>query len=286
MIIWLASYPKSGNTWLRFFIISLLMGKKVDLNLNHLKAIISYPDKSQFKGLLKDVLDINEVSENWIASQKRINSDKNFKFFKTHNMFIKYKDFIFTDIKNTLGTIHIVRDPRNVITSIKNHYSFSNYDDAKKFLFLENQILTPSKKEREKYLGKDKHPLPTIIGSWRTHYLSWRNMKKNNLLVKYENLISHPKEEFTKISSFLTQILKIKFNEEQIDQAIHLSSFSNLQGMEKKYGFTESSTRANGQKNKFFYLGPENDWQKILDKKYSDEISEKFGKEMKDLGYL
>ena len=39
MIIWLASYPKSGNTWLRFYIISLLMGKKTDLNLNHLRAI-------------------------------------------------------------------------------------------------------------------------------------------------------------------------------------------------------------------------------------------------------
>ena len=34
MIIWLASYPKSGNTWLRFFIISLLMGEKTDLNLS------------------------------------------------------------------------------------------------------------------------------------------------------------------------------------------------------------------------------------------------------------
>ena len=91
MIIWLASYPKSGNTWLRFYIISLLMGKKVDLNLNHLKAIISYPDKTHFKGLLKDVLNIDEIAQNWIVSQNRINSDKTFKFFKTHNMFIKYK---------------------------------------------------------------------------------------------------------------------------------------------------------------------------------------------------
>ena len=105
MIIWLASYPKSGNTWLRFYIISLLMGKKVDLNLNHLKAIISYPDKTHFKGLLKDVLNIDEIAQNWIISQNRINSDKTFKFFKTHNMFIKYKNYPFTDIKNTLATL-------------------------------------------------------------------------------------------------------------------------------------------------------------------------------------
>tara|TARA_Y100001970_G_scaffold113754_2_gene141854 strand:- start:7550 stop:8410 length:861 start_codon:yes stop_codon:yes gene_type:complete len=286
MIIWLASYPKSGNTWVRFFIISLLMGKKVDLNLNHLKAISSFPDKIHFKGLLKDVLDIDEIAKNWISSQKRINSDKNFKFFKTHNMFIKYKDSIFTDIQNTLGTIHIVRDPRNVITSIKNHYSFSNYQDAKGFLFRDNQILTPSEKEKEMYLNKDRHPLPTIIGSWKTHYLSWRNMKKNNLLIKYEDLIKKPKEEFTKISNFLTEILKVKFNEDQIDTAIHLSSFNNLQGMEKKHGFTESTTNTEGKKNKFFYLGPENNWHKILDRNYSDEISKRYEKEMTELGYL
>ena len=42
MIIWLASYPKSGNTWIRYFIISLLVGNKDNMNLNHLKAIATF----------------------------------------------------------------------------------------------------------------------------------------------------------------------------------------------------------------------------------------------------
>ncbi len=286
MIIWLASYPKSGNTWLRFFIISLLMGKKVDLNLNHLKAIISYPDKTHFKGLLNDVLDIDEIAKNWINSQNRINSDKTFKFFKTHNMFIKYKDYPFTDINNTLATVHIVRDPRNVITSLKNHYSLSNYQDAKKFLFYDNQILTPSEREREKYLDKEKHPLPQIIGSWRAHYTSWKNMKKNYLLVKYEDLIKNPLNEFTRITNFISKMLKIKFSNHQIKNAVNLSSFNNLQRMENKYGFTESSTNSEGKKNKFFYLGPNNDWNKILEKELIEEINKKYATEMLELGYL
>ena len=91
MIIWLASYPKSGNTWLRFFIISLLMGKKTNLNLNHLKAIISYPDKSQFKGLISDFLDLEQVAKNWITSQDKINHDNSLRLFKTHNIFGKFK---------------------------------------------------------------------------------------------------------------------------------------------------------------------------------------------------
>ena len=60
MIIWLASYPKSGNTWLRFFIISLLMGDKTKLNLNHLKAIIDFPNKTQFEGLISEFLNLSE----------------------------------------------------------------------------------------------------------------------------------------------------------------------------------------------------------------------------------
>tara|TARA_A100001011_G_scaffold98541_1_gene103733 strand:- start:561 stop:923 length:363 start_codon:yes stop_codon:yes gene_type:complete len=112
MIIWLASYPKSGNTWLRFFIITLLMGNKKKINLNHLKAIIDFPNLAQFEGLVSNFFDISKVSKKWIAAQEKINSDNNLRFLKTHNMHGKLNGYSFTNLKNTLGTIHIVRDPR------------------------------------------------------------------------------------------------------------------------------------------------------------------------------
>ena len=64
MIIWLASYPKSGNTWLRFYIISLLMGKQTNLNLNHLRAIMNYPHSTQFEDLVSDLYKINSLELN------------------------------------------------------------------------------------------------------------------------------------------------------------------------------------------------------------------------------
>ncbi len=286
MIIWLASYPKSGNTWLRFFIISLLMGKKTNLNLNHLRAILSYPDKSQFKGLLSDFLDLDQVAKNWVVSQNRINQDNSLRLFKTHNIFGKFKNHPFTNGNNTLATIHIVRDPRNVITSLKNHFDIPNYTEAKEFLFKEGQILTLSEKEKEKFLIKEKHPLPQIIGSWRTHYISWKQMKKNYLLVKYENLVKNPQNEFAKIANFLGGFFKHNFNSEIVNNAIKLSSFDKLSKMEKKHGFTESAVNKDGEKQKFFYLGPKNDWKKILDKKIVNEINKEFKEEMKQLGYL
>ena len=151
MIIWLASYPKSGNTWLRFFIVSLLADNKAKINLNHLKAIAPFPRKSQFEGLITNFNNLKEVAKNWQLSQKKINANKNIKFLKTHNMLCRFGKNYFTDQNNTLGTIYIVRDPRNVITSLKNHYNQSNYNESKKFLFDEKQIITLSEIQEKKY---------------------------------------------------------------------------------------------------------------------------------------
>ena len=286
MIIWLASYPKSGNTWLRFYIISLLMGKKTDLNLNHLKAIMNYPHSTHFNGLVSNLFDLNEISKNWITSQKKLNSDNKLRFFKTHNMLGKYNGYPFTDAQNTLGTIYIVRDPRNVITSVKNHYSLSNYDEALKFVFKDDQILTLSDRQKALYLKSKIFPLTQFVGSWKTHYLSWKNMKKNYILVRYEDLYENSKNEFTKVADFIGGLLKVKFTQAQIENAINLSSFERLENMEKENGFTESTINNDGNRNKFFFLGPKNDWRKILDKSISSDIEKKFEKEMKELKYI
>ena len=260
MIIWLASYPKSGNTWLRFFIISLLMGSKSKINLNHLRAILTFPHNYQFEGLVSNLLDLEEIAKNWISSQKIINQDNKIKFFKTHNALGKYKGYPFTNSENTLGTIHVIRDPRNIITSLKNHYSFSEYDEAKRFLFNDNQAITYSEKQINEYRKKNiKYSLPQFLGSWKTHYLSWKNMKKNYILVKYEDLKDNPSVEFNKIANFITNLTGIKFADEQIKLAINLSSFEKLEELEKKHGFVESTTNKEGKKNKFFFLGPRND---------------------------
>ena len=111
-------------------------------------------------------------------------------------------------------------------------------------------------------------------------------MKKNYLLVRYEDLVESPKNEFTKIADFVGNLLKLKFTEDQIDNAISLSSFDKLEKMEKDNGFTESTIDKDGNRNKFFFLGPKNDWRKILDKSISSEIEKIFEKEMKELKYI
>jgi hypothetical protein len=282
MIIWLTSYPKSGNTWVRFFILSLLLGNKREINLDHLKNIEQFPSKSQFVGLELDLKNLREVAKNWITVQKKINSNKKVRFYKTHNTLCQIDKNSFTDHKNTLGAIYIVRDPRNVITSVKNHFNHNSYEEAKNFIFDEKRVVLLSRPTNKK-----DYSLPQIIGSWQTHYKTWKIMNKNFLLIKYENLINTPNSEFKKIANYLERLFKTKFTNEQIRRAINLSSFDRLQKMEEKNGFIESvENKQTGEKNKFFFLGPKNDWKKILDKEIADEISSRFEPEMKELRYL
>ena len=283
MIIWLASYPKSGNTWLRFIILSLLFGNKTEINLDHLKSIEQFPSKSQFTGLELDITNLREVAKNWITVQKKINLSKKVRFYKTHNTLCQIDKNRFTDQQNTLGAIYIVRDPRNVITSVKNHFNHNSYEETKNFIFDEKRVVLLSRPK----INRGDYSLPQIIGSWQTHYKTWKIMNKNFLLIKYENLINTPNSEFKKIANYLERLFKTKFTNEQIERAINSSSFDKLQKMEEKKGFIESvENKQTGEKNKFFYLGPKNDWTKILDKEIADEISSRFEPEMKELGYL
>ena len=126
----------------------------------------------------------------------------------------------------------------------------------------------------------------TLIGSWKTNYNSWKNIGKNFLLVKYEDLILNPNTEFKKIANYITNTINIKFSEEQIKKGIEDSSFKNLRKLEDKNGFIESIEGLNNKKKKFFNLGPNNNWKKSLNKKYVVEIENSFRDEMKELGYI
>lgn len=284
MIIWLTSYPKSGNTWVRSFLVSLLYNKKNETNLEGLNNIPQYPLRSHFNNLLDNIDDINEVSSKWIISQKRINSDKKNKFFKTHHALCKIGKFSFTNYETSLGAIHIVRDPRNIINSILYHYSKKSFLEAKEFMLDETRALGKKFDPNSPSVNQDMF---TVLTSWKTHYLSWKNFKKNYLLIKYENLVSEPDKEFRKITKYLNDVMHIKIEEDKIDHAIKSNSFENLKKIENRDGFKEAiKDKVSGEVKRFFNLGPNNKWEKILDSEIKDEIEKKFNVEMKELGYL
>jgi len=276
MIIWLASYPKSGNTWVRLFLDCLLSPDK-EFNINN-NIIGQFPLRNHFLNLTDNINNQDEFAKNCIKAQQNLNSDNKLKIFKTHNAFWNWGggQYTFTDEKNTLGAIYIVRDPRNIITSVLNYFHKKNYYEALEFM-KENKVLGGNEAD----IG-----LPTIIGSWSNHYKSWKKFKKNFLIIRYENLLKHPFEEFTKITNYLENVSNLKFKNNNILKAIKECSFDNMSNQEDKFGFNDNSIKNKKLNKKFFNLGPKNNWQNILDKKILIEIERIFEAEMKELGYL
>ena len=283
MIIWLASYPKSGNTWVRSFISSLLYTNDGKVSFSKLNKIAQFPARSQFLNFIDDLQNVKEVYKNWSSVQNYLNLDNQIKFLKTHHINCKIENYEFTDQTNTLGVIYIVRDPRNVACSVKNHFSLNNYEEVKNFLFRENNWLGIVK-DKDQAIMDNK--IPTLISSWKTNYLSWKNKTKNYLLIKYENLLNDPNSEFFKISKYLENHLKINISKEKVNKAIESCSFKNLQKLEIEGKFQESTVDKDNNNVKFFHLGPENDWRKKLDKEISKAIEEQFQEEMKELKYI
>tara|TARA_B100000214_G_scaffold234923_1_gene171698 strand:- start:863 stop:1699 length:837 start_codon:yes stop_codon:yes gene_type:complete len=278
MIIWIASYPKSGNTWLRSIITSLLYTTDGIFDFKLIKKIKQFPTRNQFQDFTKNFNDINEISKFWLLAQDKINLTEEIKFFKTHNLNCAVNKNSFTNKSHTLGTIYVVRDPRNLVNSIKNHYNKGNDEEAKNFL-ISKKILSRVPKDNEADIA-------TLLGSWSDHYNFWTKRNSNLLLIKYEDLILDTKKELERIIIYLKKFMTVEINPEKIKNILNTTSFDHLKDLENKGLFNENVYDSKKNKIRFFNKGPSNDWTKVLDKKIQDDIEKIFYKEMKELGYI
>ena len=275
MIIWLASYPKSGNTWLRSLISNYYFSETGDFNFELLDKIDSFPGNKYFRKYLDKFNKPHDTSKYWIEEQEKINQSKGLKFFKTHNALCKIDGNQFTNKENTLGVIYIIRDPRNVISSLSNHYQIS-VDEAFQFMTDEKRGIVS--KEKDRFLGFQ------ALFSWKLNQKSWVDNKLYPVLtVRYEDLQIDALNTFKLVINFINKLSNSdeKFNKEKALKCISNCNFNNLKKLEDEKGFSEAITKkGSDEKIKFFNLGKDNDYRKLLNENLINKMNNLFQEEL------
>ena len=277
-IIFISSYPKSGNTWIRILVSALLNKKNGLFEFNDLRKILLFSSLKYFSSF-KNIsyqkngnLDFNFVSNNWINAQKKINRESNeICFFKTHSTRGIINGHFFTDKAVCLGFIYIVRDPRDLVISLAHHQGIS-IDKAIKIMLFKNDFVTSPDKVNEP------------VCTWKNHLDSWNTFKSvSRLIIKYEDLLNDTNKELNQIINFLTSItgLKIINKDNLINNVLNSTKFHRLQKIENEKGFEEASKFSN-----FFREGKQKQWKKILNFKQIDLIEKELYEPMSQLGYL
>ena len=282
MIFWIASYPKSGNTWLRALISSYFYSQDGLYNETNIKKIDQFPQKNYFTSFDYNKNLVTDTSRFWIKAQEKINSDKKLKFFKTHNAFGALNNNSFTNKNNSIGCLYVIRDPRNIFTSLKNHYEL-NDDQAINWMMNEKQYIFDN-------FDEDFYSNFQFISSWQTNYKSWWVQKQIPIkIIKYEDLLTKTYIVFKDVIEFINKTIKSsdKVNIKKLKNSVQSTTFDKLKNIEKEKGFSEAVTSKNSKdKIPFFFLGPKNNWNKILSEDLKIRLHSNFEKNLKELSYI
>ncbi len=278
MIIWIASYPKSGNTYIRSLLSAYYFSKDGNFNFDLLKNIKQFPNTEFFDS---NINSLDDASNNWLYAQKKIKEQSKIKFLKTHSCLGAYKGKPFTTVDYSLGGIYVVRDPRNVISSVMNHFSL-NADEAYNFM-------TDIHRGTRSNIEND-YSAYSYLSTWANHYKSWANSKNfRKIIIKYEELETNKYETFRDIIVFTNTLLNNSdgVNKIKLEKAIETTNFNVLKNKEKNEGFDEALYSEDKKEKKvFFNMGFNNRWKKILREDIRKKLEDVFKNEMKDIGYI
>lgn len=272
-IIWLASYPKSGNTWLRAFLANLFRNPDRPLPINDLpnhilgdNLLLHYEQYTGRKGEELTAEEINRLRpqvHEWFAYSRPEDV-----FVKTHNAVLKAQGIPLITPEVTAGAIYVVRNPLDVAVSFAHHYQVS-YDRAVESLCDVNYYLPAANGQVMQYLS-----------SWSRHVQSWTEAPGLTVhQMRYEDMQTKAFKTF----EGLVRFLGLPPDPVRLRKAIKFSSFSELSGQEKTVKFVES--RPDGT-SPFFRQGRAGIWRKVLTDQHVGTLVEAHRNVMIKLGYL
>ncbi|MBV6634039.1 MAG: sulfotransferase domain-containing protein [Alphaproteobacteria bacterium] len=271
-ILWLASYPKSGNTWTRAFLANLFMNQPQPVAINKLTNFAYAEYRLEFYEQVtrkkRDQLTDEELNQARPAVQQLIAaSSPNTIFVKTHSAMGFTNDVPTIEPSATEGGIYIVRNPLDVCVSYAHHVGV-DYDQAISAMgSSDNQLSTTDTLAFN------------VLGSWSDHVKSWADAEgMNRVVLRYEDMHRQPAKAFGKLVKFL----QLPKNQDRLERAIRFSSFKELSGQESQSGFIEKSKKA----DKFFRQGKMGGWRDELSDAQAAKLIEDHREVMERFDYL
>ncbi len=275
-IVWLASYPKSGNTWVRIFLTNYIQNDDEPVNINKLDKDIHACTREMF-----DQLTGVESSDLTVAEIDRIRPwmYRQWVAEASETLFVKVHDaWRGNDVGEpifpkavTKTAVYIIRNPLDIVASLANHYS-TDENNAINSLADEQHGLAQS-------TDKLHRQLPQFTGSWHHHVISWTESANVPVhLVRYEDMIQSPKETFGR----LVQAVGLPLESDRLAKAIQFSTFEQAKQQETAVGFVEKLPDAPN----FFRQGKVGGWHDELTPSQIQTVCHNHRKVMMKFGYL
>ena len=248
-IIWLASYQKSGNTWMRVFLANYFAPKGQRLSINQLSQFTTSDLRLDFfdqaaEGLFRgetiaDSIRIRPAVQRLIARSK-----PGHHFVKTHSQVATIHDVPLISPEVTAAAIYMLRNPFDVVPSFARH-SGRTIDE------MIDAMVDPDA------IFRSGDGIYEIIGRWDEHIKSWLEAPGlPSIHVRYEDMIADTQVQMTRVLDFL----RIPVKQSQLKRSIRASSFSELRRQERQQGFSERPA----QMDAFFVTGTSGGWREAL----------------------
>jgi hypothetical protein len=271
-ILWLASYPRSGNTWLRAFLHNLFRNAPGPHDINRLRDLTLIDGEARWYRMFDPRPATELTKEDVAALRPKVHAamtaaHPDTVFVKTHNASVDDRGTPMITLEHTVGAIYLVRDPLDVAVSYSHHYGAS----------LEDAVAAMNRPGNQS-VANQANFVYELHGSWSEHVQSWTARPNQALhIVRYEDMSREPLRTFTGIAAFLG----LPASPARIAGAIERSSFAELQQQETHQGFRERSKKS----ERFFRAGEVGQGRRLLTSKLIDELCITHREAMARFGY-
>ncbi|MDR3504842.1 MAG: sulfotransferase domain-containing protein [Acidocella sp.] len=265
-IVWLASYPKSGNTWVRAFLHNYITRPETAHSINQLTDFSVAECAAPFFRQPGETLTTEQVQAKRPSVHEELTRlHPDLVFVKTHNANLAMHGIPLCTPEHTAGAVYIVRDPRDVALSFA-AFAQKGVDEIIELM------ASPGAAN-----ASDELQVFELLSSWSEHVRSWVGAPRR-LLTRYEDLVAEPERYFARIIRFIGTG---EVDQQRLARAIEFSSFKSLSAQETAEGY-----KAGGTSGKFFRQGKAGQWRERLTPAQAERITAAHGEVMQKLGYL